>query len=35
MRFSYEMTPDEAEYLIRMIIAILEERSKKNHIHLD
>ena len=28
MRVSYEMTPDEAEYLIRMIIAILEERKK-------
>ena len=35
MRFSYEMTPDEAEYLIRMIIALLAEQKKKNHIHLD
>ena len=30
MRFNYEMTPDEAEYLIRMLIALLEERKKKN-----
>ena len=28
MRFNYEMTPDEAEYLIRMLIALLEERKK-------
>ena len=32
MRISYEMTPDEAEYLIRMIMDILRE---KNRLHLD
>ena len=32
MRISYEMTPDEMEYIVRMIIALLKE---KNHIHLD
>ena len=31
MRISYEMTPDEAEYLIRMIMSILKE----NRLHLD
>ena len=30
MRISYEMTPDEMEYIIRMLISILEERKKKN-----
>ena len=30
MRISYEMTPDEMEYLIRMLIALLEERKIKN-----
>ena len=31
MTVQYTITPDEAEYLIRMVIAILEER-KKNHL---
>ena len=33
MRVSYEMTPDELEYLIRMLMDILAAR--KNHMHLD
>ena len=32
MTVQYTITPDEAEYLIRMVIAILEERNKKNHL---
>ena len=32
MRISYEMTPDEMEYIVRMIMDIL---ARKNHIHLD
>ena len=32
MRVSYELTPDELEYVIRMLIDILE---KRNHMHLD
>ena len=30
MRISYEMTPDELEYLVRMLMDIL---AKKNHIN--
>ena len=30
MTVKYTITPDELEYLIRMAIAILEERNKKN-----
>ena len=33
MRVTYEMTPDELEYTIRMLMALLEERQKKNRIH--
>ena len=32
MTIKYTITPDEAEYLIRMLMALLEE---KKHIHLD
>ena len=32
MRFTYEMTPDEMEYIIRMIMDIM---SKKYRMHLD
>ena len=32
MRFSYEMTPDEMEYLIRLIMDLM---IKKNRLHLD
>ena len=32
MTIKYTITPDELEYVIRMVIAILEE---KNHMHLD
>ena len=32
MRVSYEATPDEIEYLIRLIMDLLRE---KNHMHLD
>ena len=32
MRVSYELTPDELEYILRMLMDIL---NKKNHIHLD
>ena len=32
MRLTYEMTPDELEYLIRMLMDIL---AKKNRLHLD
>ena len=32
MKFQYEMTPDELEYLIRMILRLLKE---KNRVHLD
>ena len=28
MTIKYTVTPDEVEYLIRMVIAILEERKK-------
>ena len=31
MRISYEMTPDELEYLVRMLMDILA----KNRLHLD
>ena len=30
MTIQYTITPDEAEYFVRMILAILEERQKKN-----
>ena len=30
MVFKYTITPDELEYILRMAIAILEERNKKN-----
>ena len=30
MVFKYTITPDEMEYLVRMVIAILEEKKKKN-----
>ena len=29
MTIQYNITPDEAEYFIRMILAILEERKAK------
>ena len=29
MTFKYSVTPDEIEYLIRMILAILEEKKAK------
>ena len=32
MTIKYTITPDEAEYLIRMIIDIMQ---KRNHMHLD
>ena len=32
MRFTTEVTPDEMEYTLRMLMDIL---AKKNHIHLD
>ena len=32
MRLTYEMTPDELEYLVRMLMDIL---AKKNRLHLD
>ena len=32
MTIKYTVTPDELEYIIRMLMDIL---SKKNHIHLD
>ena len=32
MRVTYEATPDEIEYTLRMLMDIL---VKKNHIHLD
>ena len=32
MTIKYTITPDEAEYLIRMIMDIM---SKRNHMHLD
>ena len=32
MVFKYTITPDELEYIVRMVIAILEE---KNHLHMD
>ena len=31
MRFTTEVTPDELEYVMRMLMGILS----KNHIHLD
>ena len=31
MTFKYIITPDELEYLVRMLISILEEK-RKNHI---
>ena len=30
MTVQYTITPDEAEYLIRMILALLAEQKKKN-----
>ena len=30
MTLQYNITPDELEYLVRMLISILEERKKKN-----
>ena len=33
MTFKYEMTPDELEYIIRMLMDILEKRNY--HLHLD
>ena len=30
MTIQYTITPDEAEYLIRMILALLAEQRKKN-----
>ena len=33
MTVQYNITPDELEYLIRMVMAILEEQ--KNKIHMD
>ena len=32
MTLRYEMTPDELEYIIRMLMDILK---KKNHMHLN
>ena len=32
MTFKYVITPDEMEYLVRMIIDIMQ---KRNHMHLD
>ena len=30
MTIKYDITPDEAEYIIRMIIAILEEKNRRH-----
>ena len=32
MTFKYDITPDELEYIIRMVISILKE---KNRLHID
>ena len=34
MTFKYTITPDEMEYLIRMIITLIEER-RENRRHID
>ena len=31
MVIKYTITPDEMEYLIRMVLSIIEERNNRNH----